>query len=179
MSAENSKRIVDCTITFQGSEKLQVYMRLVHSINVLKQSCAVILNIVISCRLVVLDNITIICMILIIKFSNTKCLKYQMLKIHYIHRAIRNDFQVEKWFQRLFKFQGLCLLHNYIHHLFKHICGLHPVNKIDWSICIEKQVRKKSRNQWDLNPHVLFAGQRLYIMFGSLVRCCSIFRFCS
>ena len=26
--------------------------------------------------------------------------------------------------------------------LFKHICGLHPVNKIDWSICIEKQVRK-------------------------------------
>ena len=24
----------------------------------------------------------------------------------------------------------------------KHICGLHPVNKIDWSICIEKQVRK-------------------------------------
>ena len=26
--------------------------------------------------------------------------------------------------------------------LFKQICGLHPVNKIDWLICIEKQVRK-------------------------------------
>ena len=32
---------------------------------------------------------------------------------------------------------------------FEHICGLHPVNKIDWSICNWKTSQKKSWNQRD------------------------------